>query len=96
MATGQLALTLVLIATSGIGLCYYLRIVLAMFDRGGEPSTESGTKLGTETDFVCEIGLSPQFCPAASAVTLWTMALLLIAIGVLPEPLLRLISWFMP
>jgi len=87
MATGQLALTLVLIGASGIGLCYYLRIVLAMFDR------EGGTELGTETDFVRKIGVCPQFCPAASAVTLWTMALLLIAIGVLPEPLLRLISW---
>ena len=80
MATGQWALTLVLIGTSGIGLCYYLRIALALFDR---------TESGTETDSVCEIGVCPRF-------TICTMALLLIAVGVLPEPLLRLISWLMP
>jgi NADH-quinone oxidoreductase subunit N len=88
MAGGQLALTLVLIGTSGIGLCYYLRITLAMFDRGGEP-----TESGTDTDFADEIGLSPRFCPR---VAIWTMALLLIAIGVQPDPLLQLISRLMP
>ena len=88
LATGQWALTLVLIGASGIGLCYYLRIALAMFDREG--GTEPGTESGTETDSVCEIGVCPRFC---SRLAIWTMALLLIAIGVLPEPLLRLISW---
>jgi NADH-quinone oxidoreductase subunit N len=77
MATGQWALTLVLIGASGIGLCYYLRIILAMFDR---------TASGTDTDFADEIGVCPR-------VAISTMALLLIAIGALPEPILRLISW---
>lgn len=69
-------LVLTLVITSGIGLFYYLRIVVVLFS----PAPEDGS------------GQPPEpIMGFPNGVALTTMALLLIWLGVMPDPLLRLI-----
>ena len=69
-------LLVVMMVTSGIGLFYYLRVIVAMFM---SPDTESAAWPG------------PPRVPLAAGLTLTVLTVLLIWLGVYPSPLIALI-----
>jgi NADH-quinone oxidoreductase subunit N len=94
-------LVLVLIATSVIGLCYYLRIVVALYgspepaqlaaepERGSVAHEPAGAGSAA---FVAPAAVPPLFAVSLGSQTiLWFLAALLVWFGVYPEQLLELI-----
>ena len=69
-------LVVVLVLTSGIGLFYYLRVILPMYER---PSRKEEA-----------IPLSPSI-PVVGGVVVAALTLLLLWLGVLPAPLMEMI-----
>jgi NADH-quinone oxidoreductase subunit N len=69
-------LLVVMMVTSGIGLFYYLRVIVAMFM---QPATESTAGAGTSR------------VPLIAGLTLAALTMLLVWLGVYPEPLIALI-----
>jgi NADH-quinone oxidoreductase subunit N len=70
------SLLIVMMVTSGIGLFYYLRIVVAMFM---EPATDASA------------GREPSRLPFVAGLTLSALTVALVWLGVYPAPLIRLI-----
>jgi NADH-quinone oxidoreductase subunit N len=70
------ALVLILVVNSGIGLFYYLRIVVALF-------------MQSPTD--ASAGREPSRLPGVAGLTLSALTVALVWLGVYPAPLIRLI-----
>lgn len=79
MAAGGAALwslLIVMMVTSGIGLFYYLRIIVAMF---------------MEPAIAASAGREPSRLPLIAGLTLWALSAALVFLGVYPAPLIRII-----
>jgi NADH-quinone oxidoreductase subunit N len=76
-ATGAWALILILVITSTIGLFYYLRVVVALFQK----------QAGAEPERPARMRSAP-----AAALVLSLLTLVLVWLGVYPAPLLRIIQ----
>jgi NADH-quinone oxidoreductase subunit N len=70
------SLLIVMMVTSGIGLFYYLRIIVAMF---------------MEPAIAAAAGREPSRLPLIAGLTLWALSAALVFLGVYPAPLIRII-----
>jgi NADH-quinone oxidoreductase subunit N len=94
-------LVIVLVATSALGLFYYLRLILVMFARlpqepvGPEEVEADRGILGPahpEAEVACVLPVAPPPLPLAGQVALGGLAVVLVFLGIFPAPLIAIIQ----
>jgi len=77
VASSLLILVIALVLTSVVGLFYYLRVIMTLYSL---PTTARGESV------------APRETPLAAGAVLFALTVLLVWLGVYPEPLMRLIE----
>ena len=90
-----------MVATSALGLFYYLRLILVMFARlpqepvGPEEVEADRGILGPahpEAEVACVLPVAPPPLPLAGQVALGGLAVVLVFLGIFPAPLIAIIQ----
>jgi NADH-quinone oxidoreductase subunit N len=80
VGSGLWLLVIILVINSGIGLYYYLRVIIGLY----RPATEHAPEE--------EIPPALHRLPTLGSIAIWVLLVLLLAIGIYPAPLLQLLA----